>query len=92
MLFLRLCLDKPEAAELRKANRDEHRAYLASGTVEVVQAGPLLDEAGAMLGSMIIVNAGSLDEVRSFHEGDPFTKAGLFDRVILQRWDRHVGG
>jgi uncharacterized protein YciI len=91
MLFLRLCLDKPGAASIRDAHRAAHRAYLTSPPVTIVQAGPLLDEDGGMIGSMIIVDAESLNEVRAFHEGDPFTKIGLFQTAHLVRWDRHIG-
>ncbi|MBJ7437795.1 MAG: YciI family protein [Sphingopyxis sp.] len=91
MLFLRLCIDKPDALELRNQHRDDHRAYLGSGVAKIVQAGPLLDESGDMAGSMIIVDAESLGDVQAFHDDDPFTKVGLFDKVLLYKWDRHIG-
>lgn len=91
MLFLRLCLDRPEAAHLRAAHRAAHRAYLAAGMAEIIQAGPLLAPDGAMLGSMMIVAADSLAEVQAFHDADPFTVAGLFGTVHLLTWDRHIG-
>lgn len=91
MLFLRLCIDKSDGLDLRKAHRDDHRAYLGSGVAHIVQAGPLLDEQGDMAGSMIIVDADSLDDVRRFHDNDPFTRAGLFQDVRLYRWERHIG-
>lgn len=91
MLFLRLCIDKPNVLELRKEHRDDHRAYLASGVADIVQAGPLFDQSGEMAGSMIIVEANDLAEVRKFHDDDPFTRADLFDKVLLYKWDRHIG-
>ncbi len=91
MLYLRLCLDKPHSQSLRDEHRPGHRAYLASAADKIVQAGPLLAEDGSMVGSMIILEAGSLREVEAFHEGDPFTSVGLFETVKLVRWDRHIG-
>jgi len=91
MLYLRLCLDKPGALALREEHRASHRAYLQSGAGKIVQAGPLLGDDNQMIGSMMILEADSVDEVRRFHEGDPFTKAGLFNHVQILRWDRHIG-
>lgn len=91
MLYLRLCLDKAGALALRQEYRADHRAYLQSGAGTIVQAGPLLGADGEMVGSMIILEADSLEEVGRFHEGDPFTKAGLFGQVHLLQWDRHIG-
>jgi uncharacterized protein YciI len=89
MFYLRLCLDKPGALPLRKSHRNDHLAYLQTGMV--AQAGPLLDEDGVMVGSMMILAANDLEDARRFHDGDPFTKADLFDKVTILRWDRHIG-
>lgn len=91
MLYLRLCLDKADALSVRQEHRADHRAYLQSGAATIVQAGPLLATDGEMVGSMIIIEAGGIDEVQRFHEGDPFTKVGLFDQVHMLQWDRHIG-
>lgn len=91
MLFLRLCLDKSDGGGLRQVHRDDHRAYLASSAASIFQAGPLLDGDGRMIGSLIIVDADDIDDVRRFHDDDPFTRAGLFETVLLSRWDKHIG-
>lgn len=91
MLYVRLCLDKPDVLTLRQEHRPAHRAYLQSGAGKIVQAGPLLGEDGAMVGSMIILEADSLAEVERFHDNDPFTQVGLFETVKLLHWDRHIG-
>jgi uncharacterized protein YciI len=41
-----------------------------------------------MLGSMFIVEANEIDEVRRFSEADPYRKAGLFARVELHPFRR----
>jgi uncharacterized protein YciI len=91
MLFLRLCIDRGDSLDLRTAHRDDHRAYLASGAASIVQAGPLLNDVGEMIGSLIIVEADDIADVRRFHDDDPFTRAGLFETVLLSRWDKHIG-
>jgi hypothetical protein len=92
MLFIRLCFDKPGLGALREEHRAVHRAYLASGVVKLIQAGPLMDDDNNKnIASFMIVEADSLDQVRHFHDGDPFTKAGLFEQSFIHIWDKHVG-
>jgi uncharacterized protein YciI len=92
MLYIRLCFDKPGTIALRDQHRASHRAYLASGVVKLVQAGPLMDDKNEKnVASLMIVEANSLDEVQRFHDNDPFTKADLFGEVRIHRWDKHIG-
>ena len=97
MLYLRICFDKPGVEALRNDVRAEHREYLKPFTergssVFIYQAGPMCvsDIDDTNLGSFLIVEAKSLEEVRSFHEEDPFTKAGVYGDVRVVRWDRHI--
>lgn len=93
MLYVRMCLDKPGSSSLRDAVRDEHRSYVRSALINVVQAGPLCagDADETNIGSFFIVEADSRDEVIRFHENDPTTKAGLYQEVLIYRWDKHIG-
>lgn len=89
MPFAVICLDKPGALELRKANRDDHVAYLkATG---VAQAGPFLNDDGDMMGSLLILNVDTRAEAESWAAGDPYAKAGLFDSVMIQNWNKVIG-
>ncbi len=54
MLIAIICLDKPGALEIRKANRDAHLAHIRGADGAIVQAGPFLDGAGEMCGSLLI--------------------------------------
>ena len=58
-----------------------------------VMAGPLCvsDTDDTNLASMMVLEAGALDEVLSFHRRDPFTEGGLYERVDIHRWDKHLG-
>jgi uncharacterized protein len=92
MLFIRLCFDKSGLGALREEHRAAHRAYLKSGAIKLVQAGPLMDNDNKHnIASFMIVEADSLDQVNRFHDGDPFTKVGLFERSFIHIWDKHVG-
>jgi uncharacterized protein YciI len=93
MLYVRLCFDKPNSGALRERLRPEHRAYLRSGAIKLVQAGPLCvgDTDSTNLASFMVVEADSRDQVLRFHENDPFTMGGLYGDVHIYRWDKHFG-
>ena len=87
MLFAAICTDKPGSLALRKANRPEHLAYLESLGDKLVFAGPFTDADGeTMNGSLIVVEAPSLDVARAIIESDPFAKAGIFAEVDIRPW------
>ncbi|MBM3543024.1 MAG: YciI family protein [Alphaproteobacteria bacterium] len=87
MLYALICTDKPGSLALRKANRPEHLAYLESLGDVLVFAGPFTETDGeTMNGSLIVVDAPSLDEARKIAEGDPFAKAGIFAEVDIRPW------
>ena len=91
MRFALICRDLPGALPTRLENRAAHLAYIeATGVVE--QAGPFLDEAGQMCGSLVILGVASRPEAEAWAAGDPYAKAGLFSDVTIQEWKRVIGG
>jgi uncharacterized protein YciI len=87
MLFALICTDKPDGIPIRKANRPEHLAYLESLGDTLVFGGPFTEEDGqTMNGSLIVVEAPSLNAARAIADGDPFAKAGLFAAVDIRPW------
>ena len=91
MLVALIAKDKPGALPIRQENRPAHVEYLKSGG-SVQQAGPLLDDAGEMCGSLIILDVPDLAAAQTWVDGDPYGKAGLFDSVELIPWNRVIGG
>ena len=90
MLIALMAYDKDGALELRKANRDAHVAYLKS-TDAVVQAGPFLNDAGEMCGSLIILDVADMAAAQAWAANDPYANAGLFRDVTLMQWNRVIG-
>jgi len=90
MLVALIARDKPGALSVRQENRPAHVAYLKSGSA-VQQAGPLLDDAGDMCGSLVILDVADMAEAQAWVEGDPYGKAGLFEKVELIPWNRVIG-
>ena len=58
--YMLACFDKADSLPLRMATREAHLAYMADKKGMVKLAGPLLDEAGDMAGSLLIVEADDL--------------------------------
>ena len=83
--FALICIDKPQSLDLRMANRPAHLAYVEARRSELKVAGPFLDEAGAMAGSLLIVEAADSAAVWAFSADDPYAKAGLFATVEVRR-------
>ncbi|WP_212522939.1 YciI family protein [Actibacterium sp. MT2.3-13A] len=90
MLYALICRDKPGHLDTRKANRDAHLAYIAETGV-VAQAGPFLDDAGEMCGSLVILDVETADAAQAWTQNDPYAKAGLFENVTVQAWKKVIG-
>lgn len=91
-LYVLVCNDKPDSLELRMANREAHLAYARDFSDRLKVAGPLLDEAGNMAGSLLILEADSLEDARAFNLDDPYQKAGLFASVQVTAFKATIGG
>ncbi|MBB3890487.1 hypothetical protein GGQ61_001204 [Phenylobacterium haematophilum] len=91
-IFAIHCLDKPASLELRLANREAHLAYAGSFKAHIKLGGPLLNEAGEMAGSMLIMEFDDIAQARAFSADDPYVKAGLFQRVDITAFKPTLGG
>ncbi|MBS0123777.1 YciI family protein [Thetidibacter halocola] len=89
MLIALIAHDKPGHLQIRKDNRDAHLDYIkATGVVS--QAGPLLDAAGEMCGSLVILDVADMTAAEAWAEADPYARAGLFDEVKLIAWKKVI--
>ena len=82
--FVLMCLDKPEALDLRMATRERHLAWVQSRLSDIKIAGPMFDDAGQMAGSMFILDVADKAAAEAFNAADPYTQAGLWQRVELK--------
>ena len=91
MYYAIRCNDKPNALELRIANREAHLAYVTK-TDCVAAAGPILaDDEATMIGSIIIINVSSMQAAQEWAENDPYNQAGLFQQVEINAWNWVIG-
>lgn len=90
MLVALIARDKPGALSTRLENRAAHLAYIEATGI-VAQAGPLLNDAGDMCGSLVILDVDSMQAAQDWADGDPYAKAGLFSGVELIEWKKVIG-
>ena len=90
-LFVLHCVDKPNALEVRMGAREAHLAYVG-GKREILRlGGPMLDEAGGMAGSLLIVDVPDKAAAEAFSADDPYTRAGLWQRVDITAFKATLG-
>lgn len=90
MFIALMARDKAGALQTRLDNREAHIAYLKDTGV-VAQAGPLLDDAGEMCGSLVILDVEDMAAAQTWADNDPYAQAGLFETVTLTAWKRVIG-
>lgn len=88
MLYVVHCIDKENYLDVRMANRSAHVEYLKSFGDKLNAAGPTLDEAGNMNGSVVILDLAQREEAEDFAANDPYAQAGLFDSVTISPWKK----
>ena len=88
-MYAIICTDKDGALDIRKANRDAHLAYAAE--TPVIFAGPFLNEDGDMTGSLLVVDVETRDEAEAWASADPYARAGLFQKVRIERFRKVIG-
>ncbi|NRD89640.1 hypothetical protein C8024_09525 [Sphingopyxis sp. BSNA05] len=76
--FAIYCTDNPDTAEKRLDARAAHFAHMEKMLEHFLIAGPLLDEQGVTVGSMLVVKAETAAEARKFPEADPYHAAGIW--------------
>lgn len=87
MLYALICTDKPDSLAIRKANRPNHVAYLEGLGDTLVLAGPFTEADGETSnGSLIVIEAASLEAAKQIAAADPFAEAGLFASVEIRPW------
>jgi uncharacterized protein YciI len=89
VLYAMICQDKPGALQLRLDTRPTHVDYLnglnAAGTLKF--AGPFLDGEGKPNGSLVVVEAETIEAAKAIADADPYAKAGLFASVEVRAWN-----
>ena len=90
-LFVISWRDKPGSLDARMAAREAHLAYIAAHRGQVKLGGPFLDEAGRMVGSLIIIEAEDQAAAEAWHASDPYKLADLPAETRISPWRQTIG-
>ena len=95
MLFAFVLHDAPGMAARRLEVRPEHKAYLAGVAERMAFAGPLLDEAGEMSGSLLVIDFPDRAAALAWLATEPLTRAGVYGRsevsAFRNLWPQKAG-
>lgn len=92
MLYVAICRDNADSAEIRTSNRPDHLAWLDANADKVKLGGPITTEDGsASIGSIVFAEADTLEGARAFFANDPYAGAGLFASVEVLPFRAVVG-
>ncbi|MET3927790.1 YciI family protein [Devosia sp. 2618] len=86
MLFAMIAKDKSGIIEKRLAARPVHLQYLDSLGQTLRLAGALLDAGGTPEGSLVVVEAETLEAATAIFNADPFVDAGIFESIEIKPW------
>jgi len=94
MLYIVIAHDgtDPEAPARRQRVRATHlegiRPAVDSGMLQL--GGAILDDAGTMTGSVLLVEAESADAARDFIDNDIYRREGVWQRIEIHPFQRAV--
>lgn len=86
MIAVRLAISNPEKSSERDFYFEEHKKYLRSGVLDIIQSGPILRETGDGHGALVVANVTTIDEMRRFSAKDPFVENGVYGVVEIYEW------
>ncbi|MFB2551271.1 YciI-like protein [Ensifer soli] len=89
MLFAVLCTDKPGSLSVRMEARPAHVDFLTGLNAQgrLAFAGPFLDADGKPNGSLVVLDAGTIEDAQAIAAADPYAAAGLFASVEIRPWN-----
>ena len=80
-LYTLIAHDRKNGFEQRMAHRTAHLEHMTQldAVDRVRYGGPLLNDKGVMVGSLIIIEAGDLESARATYAKDPYVIHGVFE-------------
>lgn len=98
MLYAITRRDRSGMAAERARLQPEHIRYQAAFLAMIVYGGGMIDDTvdtsgevdiHDVIGNVLVMDVPDRETAEAFHRDDPYTKAGLFETVIIERlWQR----
>jgi uncharacterized protein YciI len=81
-------LDGPDGLAIRKTTRPAHLDFIRSLGGRVRVGGPMLGaDGGAPVGTMLVIEAETLDDAKATMANDPYAHAKLFKSTDIRPFD-----
>lgn len=91
MLYVIYCKDNPSTPTRRDEFYDAHRAYLKSASIKILIAGPYTSVGSdKKIGSMLVVEAETLDQALQFQCNDPFALNDVWSEVSVNPYLKSI--
>ena len=90
-LFAIVARDKADHLQLRMDTREAHVEHLNSLGSRLLVAGPTLNVDRKPDGSLVVFEASDKESALAFADADPYSKAGLFERVDVRPYNALLG-
>ncbi|MFF1816085.1 YciI family protein [Kribbella sp. NPDC058245] len=85
--------DRAGAGELKESLTPEHWTFMDGYAAELIARGPTLTPDGEdTTGSLHIVDLPTFEAVKTFAYDEPYYRGGVFDDVLICRFQNHTGG
>lgn len=86
MPFLITCRDVPNSAPLRASWLPAHRLHVNEHAEQLLLSGPLTEDDGQRrIGQVFVLDVVDRTAAQQFIDGDPFTRAGMFADIHVDR-------
>jgi len=90
--FLVLCRDRDGAGHLRAEHLDGHLSHVEANWTRYVTAGPIRNPGeDALVGSVFLVLADSLQAAEELMNQDPYITCGLYQSVEYKEFSNSIG-
>ncbi len=86
MLYAIMVQDEEGTEGAREEHRDAHLAHFRSHKSRIALSGPLSNDNGHGVGSLVIFEAESAAEADAFIRADPFYGAGVWQEPVVARF------
>lgn len=90
--YLVTCMDGPGSAEHRAAHLKGHLDHVEDNWTRYITAGPIREPGGeALIGSIFLVLADSLEDAKVLMNGDPYITSGMYASITYNEFSNSIG-
>ena len=90
--YLVICRDGVNSAEPRATHLKGHLDHVEKHWTRYVTAGPIREPGGeALVGSVFLVLADSLEDAKTLMEGDPYITCGMYETITYNEFSNSIG-